>query len=300
MDENRSSNGLERAIAEMRRVSRLEPYDPEILNYYDPETDEYIQSDPEGYGPYGVANWGWMYPDHIDLTFSEPCHGQLGDIPEKATGLIEFMTFEHGYDDLQWAAAAAFAEWMMTGPDFPWAVGRPSHYEPGLGWYWSRADLDEKPTNAIGAFLILSRKFFEHPYIINGWHELVGLGCKPRSAFFFAQYFWEQPWHTLNLGVGGHAPFDLRYRITREQYLNYMRGNAVGPSRSFIPQGDYFGAVYSDEFLYPPKPGYIDEIIAPLVTHGKWGEVIIDPTLTPERLAEFIKQQEVLCENEQL
>ena len=299
LGENPSSSGLERAIAELHRVQALPPYDGEE-DYYN-EYDEYVYPDDDDCGPADAANWGWMYPDRIELSLGRPCHGELGAIPEGAVGLIEFMTFEdpHG---LNWDAAKAFADWLMIGADFPWAAGRPTHYEPGVGWYWSESDLRDKPTNAIGAFLILTRKFFETAGHINGWHKLVQLGCTPRAAFMFAQYFFcgfaDGEKLGQHLESGGHSPFDVRFRITREQYLNYMRGNPVGPSRHFIPQGDYFGEATKVPYPDRPPDGF-DSILKPLTSVGRWEAIVIDPALTVEKLAEFIKQQEVLCENEQ-
>ena len=107
LGENPSSSGLERAIAELHRVQALPPYNGDE-GYYD-EEDEYVYPDTDDCGPSDAANWGWMYPDRIELSLGQPCHGELGDIPEDAVGLIEFMTFEDP-NGLNWEAEKAYAD----------------------------------------------------------------------------------------------------------------------------------------------------------------------------------------------
>lgn len=283
MGENPSSSGADAARKLIAEVWAR----PE---YVEPNYDDYDCSDPnyEDCAPSDCANWILMYETGPFSRFGEPCHGNL-DTFEEALGLIEFDNFEMPPEP--WTR---FVDWMMTGEDFPWATGRPLFYE-NKAWYWTEEQLKTQPSNAIGAFLVLSRMGHEKPNSVKLWNTLVDAGCGRRASILYAllcsRVSDEYP--VSNLDNLGHSPFNMRHWVTAEQYKNFMTGTPVGPRFDGrpIPQSDYFGPCVEGPWDIPILDCPFPAIFKDYLKMGKYSEEL---HIIPDQLVTLVKEQEKL------
>lgn len=202
-----------------------------------------------------VADIGWVKPDGSVVYYHNGgCHAALayeyveGGVPKGKNLVTVFSGIQNNKATLsnKDEAERTFIEWLLFHSPFKEAF-LPDTTENALSYRVLMGDPD-KPSNIMGAGLMSTRIFNEHPTVLQMWWEFVKRGLHPNIAFAFSHRMYIAgkkilPHIPVHTGCF-NGSFAVSYysgggkACTREDYLlNFLQGkydNLGKPYRSNI------------------------------------------------------------------
>ena len=200
-----------------------------------------------------VASIGWIDPDKSYYYWSGGCHAAMAS-PKyyvgnkvKTENLISVFsgiqknetTLDKEHDDME----RTFLEWLLFHSPFKGGL-LPDTAEGAREHRVLMGDVD-KPANLMGAALMSTRIFNEHPASLTMWWTFVKNGLHPSIAFAFSHRLYIDtskkigqhiPSHTGcfngNLGVS-YYDSATRGAAAEDYLLNFLQGKIINPAQTY-------------------------------------------------------------------
>lgn len=222
----------------------LKPRKPRVVKPK-PEPDllekciEWMKANKKNAG--GVSSWAILTKaGDWQTKFHQACHYEVQGHWSRNLGFQAFVNFENVRGRPE--DAKLFHDFLMS-PRCAWRNGRPTHYEPGIGWIWIGDQL-KQPGNLIGGFVVASRLFTEyHTSRGPDWAKLVRDGVDPAYAYI-----------AISTGAG-HWPLLGLMHYSAEAVKNFVQGTPkteTAPLTGFMPQSTAWGPGSQVQSFYNP------------------------------------------------
>lgn len=200
-----------------------------------------------------VSTIGWIDPNNFYYYWDGACHAAMASpkyyVGEKVKtkNLISVFsgiqtnrtTLDKEHDDME----RTFLEWLLFHSPFKGGL-LPDTAAGALEHRVLMGDVD-KPANLMGAALMSTRIFNEHPASLTMWWTFVKNGLHPSIAFAFAHRLYIDtskkigqfiPTHTGcfngNLGVG-YYDSATKGTAAEDYLLNFLQGKVINPAQTY-------------------------------------------------------------------
>lgn len=200
-----------------------------------------------------VASIGWIAKDKVSYYWDGACHAALQrmggysgveitskEIISVFSGIQKNKTsLDKEHDDME----RTFLEWLLFHSPFKGGLLSDTA-EDARKYRVLMGDVD-KPSNLMGAALMSTRIFNEHPTSLTMWWTFVKNGLHPNIAFAFAHrlYITDKktigpyiPGHTgcFNGQLNGNGYYGSAVKCSLEEYLlNFLQGRVINSEKSY-------------------------------------------------------------------
>lgn len=198
-----------------------------------------------------IASVGWVSTEVNNYYWDGPCHSMLtafGGYGEERSKITKdnivsvFSGIQDNRTDLQKEhndMERTFLEWLLFHSPFKGGLLSDTA-EGALKHRVLMGDVD-KPANLMGAALMSTRIFNEHPASLTMWWTFVKNGLHPNIAFAFAHRLYITDKKTVGHYIPSHTGcfngnltcYEVKAPSIEDYLLNFLQGKAVNSSESY-------------------------------------------------------------------